>query len=285
MKLKLFFLLSFIFHFPSLDNLLFASDRGKVKYQVEVSLDITDSAAKKILTHYPFESKNRTDYVYDVYDGKNFLLFPSKYKTRFRLKKEEHKKVIQINTNTNSYSRICKNGLPILIRERKMGELEASKKKYKTLIDGNNLLENLNQNTQNACKSLVEFNQIVKNINMPLKSELEKSFQTKNWIYLPINMSQKTKWKTKKEQITISISKGNDFIGKTFLQEKWEIEFQIDSEMNSKCSQKYCEFEKTICEFLQTEQISKADLDPPKKTPYPIVQGKLNSCKEDFGFY
>ena len=269
---------------------LFASDKGKIKYQVEVSLDLTEKAAKKILSHYQFESKERTDYVFDIYDGKNFLLFPSPQKIRFRLKEEDDKKVIQINKNTKTFSRTCENFLPILIRERKSGELNASNKQYKSLLRGNTLLEQFDTNPHNTCKPLKIFSNTLQKLNIPLQSEIEKSFGFKNWMYLPINISKKIKWKKKTNlefgQMTISLSQGKDFIGEKFLQEKWEIEFQINPMewKESICPQKYCKLEESICEFLKKEEIAKEDLDPIKISPYTKIKERLTPCNKEFGF-
>lgn len=269
---------------------LLASEKGKIKYQVEVSLDLTENVARKILSHHEFESKERTDYVFDIYDGKNFLLFPSSQKIRFRLKEEEDKRVIQINKNTKTFSRTCEDFLPILIRERKSGELNASSKQYKSLLKGNKLLEQFDATPHNTCNSLKHFSNTLQKLNIPLQSELEKSLKVKDWMYLPINISKKIKWKKKMNlefgQMTVSLSQGKDFIGEEFLQEKWEIEFQINPMewKESPCPQKYCKLEQSICDFLSKEEITKEDLNPVKISPYTQIKEKLSPYNKELGF-
>ncbi|HMV42002.1 MAG TPA: hypothetical protein PK079_13955 [Leptospiraceae bacterium] len=279
MNFKFYFLFSGIylltaFHLIAQDNL------GKVKYQVESSFDITKDSAQKILQNLDFEKKERTDFVFDAFDGENFLLFPGKRKIRFRMKEDEEKKVLQINTNINFINRKCPKGQSILIREKENGEINLSANQYEYLKTGNQLLNLPDLNPSQTLKSLKELDQYLKKIQLPLKSELEKTFP-KKWVYLPINLSKKKKYKHKVNfgygDITVSISGGEDYIGEKFLQEKWELEFQVNPKdwIDSKCKGKYCGFEKSICLFMESQNLSAKDFNPPKISPYDVLKKEI----------
>jgi len=293
-SLKLYTILIFIaihlFRFNNTNTLSAHDEQGKIKHQLEVSLDITEEAAKRIITHYAFQPKQRIDYVFDVYDGKKFLLFPGMHKVRFRVKEEEDKSVIQMNTSVEFLQRSCEKDLAITIREKKNGEMQLPRKKHKHLTQGNDFLTQLIASPQKGIRSLNEFNKTLQTLDIPLKNELEKTFSDKKWMYLPINITKKTKWKIKINlgygEIIISISKGKDFIGNRYIQEKWEIEFQVDPEdwKDTNCIEKYCGVEKSVCKFLQTEKISQKDLNPTKLSTYEEVKKIIYPYNQDFGF-
>jgi hypothetical protein len=265
-------------------------DSRKIKNQVEVSLDITGESAKQILSHYKFKSANRIDYIFDAYDGEKFLLFVGTEKIRFRIKEEESKRIIQLNTNLEFFPRVCEDGTKIMIRVKKNGELDTKNSKYLELTKGNELLELLSKSPSKAIIRLKEFSKTVKSLNVPLQSEIENSFESPNWIYLPINITKKVKWKTKVNfgygEVIVSISQGKDFIGKDFLQEKWEIEFQVNPKdwKDIGCKDKYCSFEKTVCKFLKLEKNAKLDLTPIKTSPHEKIKAIINPYRKDFGF-
>ncbi|HRG48886.1 MAG TPA: hypothetical protein PLG41_21950, partial [Leptospiraceae bacterium] len=71
-----------------------------------------------------------------------------------------------------------------------------------------------------------------------------------------------------------------------YIQEKWEIEFQVDPEdwKDTNCIEKYCGVEKSVCKFLQTEKISQKDLNPTKLSTYEEVKKIIYPYNQDFGF-
>lgn len=286
LKDLLFLLLYFCFFLRS----IFSSETSEIKYQVEVSLDITKEASKKILKHYKFKPKERVDYVFDIYDGEDFLLFPQTEKIRFRLKEEEDKRLIQINSNIGSIKRVCENGISIEIKEKQNGEVSPTEKEYLELIEGNKRLEEALNNPKEKIPNLLKFHETVHNLNSPLQRELEESLGLKKWIYLPINRTVKTKWKkkieTKEGEIIISITKGKDYLAEKYFQDKWELEFQINPAhwKEKNCETKYCSLEKQVCDFLKTERISNRDLNPPKNSPYESLKKMIQPLNKELGF-
>lgn len=267
----------------------FAEDNlGKIKYQVESSFDITKEAAIKIINHYEFEKKERIDYVFDSYEGEKFLLFPGKNKIRFRMKEDENKRVLQINTTYQFINRQCQNGQTVIIREKENGEINLSNEQANYLRTRNNIWDILKNDTENSILEMKNLDKYLKEIYIPLKPELEKSFP-KTWIYLPINISKKKKYKYTinfgSGDIIVSISGGQDYIGKKFIQEKWELEFQVNPKdwIDFGCKTKYCSFEKSICTFLKNEKLTAKDFDPPKISPYEILKKELMLYKKDLG--
>lgn len=286
MKYFLFLLLYLYFFYTS----IIRSETKEIKHQVEVSLDITKEASKKILKHYKFKPKNRVDYVFDIYDGDKFLLFPQTEKIRFRLKEEEDKRLIQINSNMNSMKRVCENGISIEIKEKQNGEVSPTENEYLELVEGNKKLEEAIKNPKEKVSYLLKFHETVHNLNSPLQRELEESIGLKKWIYLPINRTIKTKWKkkieTKEGEIIISITKGKDYVAEKFFQDKWELEFQINPEnwKEKNCETQYCSLEKQVCDFLKTERISNRDLNPPKNSPYETLKKMIQPLNKELGF-
>lgn len=258
---------------------------SSIAEQVETGFPLTSQAAKRVLSVFNFKSENREDFYVDIYDGKQFLLIPSKDKYKFRMKVTNGKAQIQVNVKKSFNSQICsENGFQFVIKEKEIGEktLTNAERDYFS----SSVVSQLDSIDSNAYSSVVNdiqsFHKYIMNLKVPLLEKLNSVPQVSLWYFVASHNSYKKKWKLKKDlglgEIEISLSQAKDYVGNSFVQERYEIEFQEKDSMTIN------EFRDSVCKFIQELQLTPEDLSPTSLDPQAETLTRLFKFNSALGF-
>lgn len=237
--------------------------KSEVVYQMESGFKLEKEAATKLVQALSMKPKQRVDYYADIYDGTQFLLIPSAEHYKFRMKAETNRWVVQANTKSSLVAKTCSEGWSFFVKEKQVGELSLKAtpglKFEKLVFDQLDLLAT--SDTATVKKSLQEFQGFLLSLGVPLMEDLLKVTQGKKWTFVASHLSKKTKWKAllpENPHIEVSVTMGQDFVGSTYIQDRYEIEFQV-SEKGLLSAE---EFSDEICQFMRDQGIRAEDLDP-----------------------
>lgn len=264
MKLSLIIFILLVVTF----NVKAAESSGEKVYQMEAGFFLREDLALEILGRYKMKSEKRTDLYFNQYDGKSFLMSNDAENFKFRLKVKQDAAVIQAGTREAIHQKKCPTHIVFNVKEKLVGEYEISSKKSNELLKLGQIIPELlivdasDEEIQDQLKTRVNyFQREVLKINVPLKDEVLSPGEGKKWILVPSYYSQKTKWKAKiakSPSIKFSITKANDYIGRQFIQTRYEVEFQQDSKNDLSVD----EFSGEVCHFMEKLNPSKEQLTP-----------------------
>ena len=263
----------------------------RVKDQLEVTIQLKEEAARKLLQSHTFEEKTRTDHVLDAYDGNKLVLNQSPQRFKFRLKEALDGSVLNLNYNSKIEVFKCGNEMELTMKYRANSEIEVDDFIVDTVKRNHEIMDKLNQSQIEVVKLLKDYHEQISSfipINFDKMSDFFKVFP--KLILVPTLISQKTKWNLKKKtengKVKISIARALDFIGSRFLQTRWEVEFEANQDLwdESKCNGEYCKLEKFICRFLEVNEISKRDVSDSRFFSAPIVEKLLLPYNKSLGF-
>lgn len=278
MKL-IFFLISLLV------SLSKAQASSSIAEQVETGFPLTSQAAKRVLSVFNFKSENREDFYVDIYDGKQFLLIPSKDKYKFRMKVTNGKAQIQVNVKKSFNSQICsENGFQFVIIEKEIGEktlTNAERDYFSSSVVGQ--LDSIDSNAYSSVVNDIQsFHKYIMNLKVPLLEKLNSVPQVSLWYFVASHNSYKKKCKLKKDlglgEIEISLSQAKDYVGNSFVQERYEIEFQEKDSMTIN------EFRDSVCKFIQELQLTPEDLNPTSLDPQAETLTRLFKFNSALGF-
>lgn len=271
-----------------------AQASSSVVEQVETGFSLTPQVAKRVLSAFDFKSENREDFYVDIYDGKQFLLIPSKDKYKFRMKVTNGKAQLQVNVKKSFNAQICpENGLQFVIKEKEIGEKSLTNaerdcfsRSVVSQLDSLDSLDSMDSMDSNAYSSVVNdiqgFHKYILNLKVPLLEKLTSVPQVSLWYFVASHNSYKKKWKLKKDlglgEIEISLSQAKDYVGNSFVQERYEIEFQEKDSMTIN------EFRDSVCKFLQELQMTPEDLNPSSLDPQAETLYRLFKFNSSLGF-
>jgi len=256
----------------------------KVKEEIESGFKITPSFAKKILKEYDFKEESRTDYYIEAYDGNQFLLDSHPGKFKFRIKVEEDGSTIQANTKAAVYPGSCEEGWKFKVREKEVGELAASDSQESRFVEGvTQQLELIQSGDSEALKNqALAFNGFLSKLPVPKIEVLKKAITAPKWLFVATHSSVKKKWKAKTDvgygKMAVSITQAKDYVGKKFIQEKYEIEFELKGEMS------ISDFKESICELMRQNEPGKGDLSPDRESAADLTLGLLKTFNPALGF-
>jgi hypothetical protein len=239
-----------------------AGDGSKVRYQMETRFGLTESAYRAISARVPLEKTDRTDYYADIYDGSAFLL-PSSDNSKFRMKVHENKWVAQANTKLSTEARKCAEGWAFDVKEKRLGELKLSKARGEYFAA--TVKEQLDMLSGNApdrvAKSVRTFQQFLLELPVPLMDRLLSVTANKRWAFTASHLSRKVKWKGPlpgNENIEVSLTQADDYVGSTFMQKRYEVEFQFAEEGLMSVN----EFSEAVCSFMRGQGVATGDINP-----------------------
>ncbi len=268
MKFLFSMLIIISFFNSAFTSALASSTKSKIVYQMETGFNLTKEAAEAVLSKVPMTKKKRNDYYVDLYNGSNFLFDTSAQHYKFRLKSDDKKWTVQANTTQSSELHSCSQNLIFDMREKNIGELELTQSKAQTfeklvhsqldLIQANDVVAVANK--------VAELQNFIMNLNIPLFNQLLSIDAEKSAILVATHMSKKTKWKSNLPQnndIQVSITESQVFIGSKFLQNTYEIEFQIEEQGQVQ----KIDFANAICEFMLPFDFSVNELNPLRQDP------------------
>jgi hypothetical protein len=209
------------------------------------------------------KSEKREDYYADIYDGSDFLLIPSPERYKFRLKSGSKKWVMQTNTKASKARRQCPEGWRFNVREKLVGELRLSKEQADYFKRSVTVQLDLlaGRDPVRVGKSVRELHNFILGLQVPLMEKLLTVTTGKRWVFTASHLVRKKKWRAPlpgNENIEVSITRGEDYVGSTFIQEKFEIEFQVPEEGLVSID----EFSTAVCSFMRGQGVTGDDLDP-----------------------
>lgn len=244
---------------------------ASVNYQTEAGFKITEAAARAVLNRNNFKEKARNDFYVDIYDGQNFVLSDNRFK--LRLKVSDNKPTIQANTKTTILASKCQQGWEYDVLVKKIGELKINEqlKQYfeqavtvqLDLIEGGSPSE--------VKRSVLEFDQFIKGLEVPLLENLMAVPQNSNWFFVAGYQAQKKKWVSKlkfdKHEIEVSIGEVRQYVGSTYIDGNFEIEFQFENTEDIAIN----DFQSVVCSYLKQNGFRDSDfaaegMDPQQET-------------------
>ncbi len=252
-----------------------AKPNSRIKTQTEAGFNLEEMAAQRILKTNNFSSEMRTDYYADIYDGQQFLLIPNPDMYKFRLKSEVAKATLQANTKISIDVMSCPEGWSFKVKKKSVGELTLNtmqRKKFEDSVVG--LLDLFN--TTDSKKVAVEieiFHKWLLDLKVPLLEKLTAVPKNTSWYFTASHLTKKIKWTLTKDlgfkDIEISITEADDFIGTSFVQRKYEIEFQHDSSMSNE------DFGHSICAFMTSQGLRHEELKPEREKIQELTLQRL----------
>lgn len=260
-----------------------AKDDTRIKYEMESGFKIRTEAAQRILGKYSFEAQSREDYYVDIYDGARFLVIPSPQLYRFRLKTTDSKAVFQINTKERTTTAVCKNGENIRVQEKAVGELRLGQNQAHEITRSiNEQLNSMNgQPLSSVGRRILEFHRLVETLPIPFKEKLLSLPGDRPWVFAATHTSSKLKYKLLRDfgwgPLEISVTEGQDFVGRQWVQDRSEIEFQPAEKMST------TEFVASVCTFLQELQLSEEDRELELLNPQEITLPLLKKYNAELG--
>ncbi|KHD89274.1 MAG: hypothetical protein OM95_04335 [Bdellovibrio sp. ArHS] len=257
---------------------------GSIKNQVEAGFNLQESAALKILQKYPFKGEDRTDYYADIYDGANFLLIPNPEMYKFRLKVTNSKAVLQANTKISILPSVCAEGWAFKVKEKAVGELKLNsgdRDKFTHAVIQQ--LDALNgPDLTKAVHDVHKLHSQIIALKLPLLDKLLAVPTGDRWYFTASHLTKKVKWTVLKDlgwgNLEISITQGEDYVGSSFIQKKYEIEFQLSDEMSQE------HFVHSICEFMKEQGLQPEDLGPVRTKPQAETLKRLGRIRTLLGF-
>lgn len=253
----------FIFLFSFLAN----ADTGRIKNEIEAGFDLTKSAAARALKTYKFKAKNRMDFYVDIYDGKDLVLMSQPMRQSFRLQVVDGgKRVFQTNIRTKVTLAQCAGGLSFTIKEKSSGELSVTDSEVRSFSeDFVNLLDSLKPGAQpQVAQALKAFHSKILSLPVPLMQKLTQAPSSANWYFTPSYTTEKVKWEadyfSDGGRMEIAVAEARDFVGRTFIQDKYEIEFEPKGKMTVDG------FKKAVCEVMEQLQFTGDELNPDKSS-------------------
>ena len=259
------------------------AQKAEIKKQTEAGFNLEQSAALAILQKYSFEGEDRVDYYADIYDGTQFLLIPHPDMYKFRLKATDKKAVLQANTKISITPFACSEGMTFKVKEKAVGELKLNKdqaqdfaKKVTAQLDSLATTD-----VQKSAQGLRAFHKELVALPVPLLDKLLKVPTTPSWYFVASHLTRKVKWtldySSAHGPMEISITEGSDYVGSTFIQKKYEIEFQIEDSMTAE------NFAGGICQFMNEQRLSLEDLSPTRDKPQAETLRRLQKLNSLLG--
>jgi hypothetical protein len=249
----------------------FASHKaGSINHQTEAGFKITEAAARAILNLNDFKESKREDFYVDIYDGQHFLLSDNRFK--LRLKVSDDKSIVQANTKMKILPSQCEQGWKYNVLVKKIGELNLAKKEtqYFKQAVSSQLDLILNGSQADVKQQLLSFNKFIRSLPVPLLEKLLDVPQTPRWLFVPAYLSTKKKWTSllnfNSKEIEVSIGEVRQYVGSTYFDSNFEVEFQFKNEdMNIE------DFKSALCAYLQKNALRETDfaadgLDPQQET-------------------
>jgi hypothetical protein len=262
-------LISFLFvHSALASSAKLTIAKSTINYQMETGFNLTKQAASEVLSKVKMEPKKRNDFYVDLYNGTSFLFDTSVQNYKLRLKSDQKKWTVQANTTKSSEIQNCSENLIFDVREKNIGELELSQPKaqaFEKLVHSQlDFIQS--QDAAKVSANVAELQNFIFNLNIPLLSELLTVDLEKKAVLVATHMSKKTKWKAlllKNSNIQVSITESQVFIGSRFLENTYEVEFQVDEEGRVQKT----DFAHAVCEFMIPFHFSAQDLNPIRLDP------------------
>jgi hypothetical protein len=255
---------------------------GAINLQTEAGFKITESAARAILNRNDFKEKTREDYYVDIYDGQHFLLNDNRFK--LRLKVIDDKSTVQANTKMNILPSQCEQGWKYNVLVKKIGELSLGQKDKQHFEEAvSSQLDLIVNGTQaDVKKDVISFDHFIKSLPVPLLEKLMDVPQTPRWLFVASYQSTKKKWTSKltfnKKEIEVSIGEVNQYVGSTYIDSNFEVEFQFENDDFA-----IDDFQSVVCTYLQKNGLTDTDfaadsIDPQQETlkrlkPYNSILG------------
>lgn len=256
----------------------------KVKEEIESGFKVSPSFAKKILKEYDFEKESRTDYYVEAYDGNQFLLNSHPGKFKFRIKVEADGATIQANTKAAVHPGSCEEGWKFNVSEKEVGELAASESQQARFVEGvTQQLELIQKAAPETVKNqALAFNEFLSKLRVPKIEILKQAITAPKWLFVATHSSVKKKWKTKTDvgygKMAVSITHAKDYVGKKFVLERYEIEFELRGEMS------IADFKESICELMRQNEPGKGDLSPDQESAADLTLSLLKTFNPALGF-
>ncbi|WP_413568619.1 hypothetical protein ACLWBD_13990 [Bdellovibrio sp. HCB117] len=255
-----------------------------IKNQVEAGFNLKEAAAQKILKKYAFTGEERIDYYADIYDGRSFLLIPNPEMYKFRLKTTKGKAVLQANTKISILPSVCSEGWTFKVKEKAVGELKLNshdREKFARAVVEQ--LDALNgADLSKAVHDVQKLHQQIVGLKLPLLDKLLSVPANNHWYFTASHLTKKIKWTALQDmgwgRVEVSITQGEDFVGSTFIQKKYEIEFQLEDEMSQE------DFAQSICAFMKEQDLQPEDLQPGRSKPQLETLNRLSRINSLLGF-
>lgn len=257
---------------------------GGIKNQIEAGFNLEAVAAQKILKKYAFVGEDRVDYYADIYDGSNFLLIPNPEMYKFRLKTTKGKAVLQANTKISILPSVCPEGWTFKVKEKAVGELKLSNHDRESFARA--VVEQLDAlNGADLFKAVHDVQKLhhhIVGLKLPLLDKLLSVPANTHWYFTASHLTKKIKWTVLQDMgwgnMEVSITQGEDFVGSTFIQKKYEIEFQLEDEMSQE------DFAQSICAFMKEQDLQPEDLQPGRNKPQLETLNRLSRINSLLGF-
>ncbi|MBY0554886.1 hypothetical protein K2P97_10185 [bacterium] len=244
---------------------------ASINYQTEAGFKITEAAARAVLNRNDFKEKARNDFYVDIYDGQSFVLSDSRFK--LRLKVSDNKPTVQANTKTTILGSQCPQGWEYDVLVKKIGELkinEQMKQHFEQAVTSQ--LDLIATGSPSDVKrSVLEFDQFVKGLEVPLLENLMSVPHHSNWYFVAGYQAEKKKWVSKlkfdKHEIEVSVAEVRQYVGSTYIDGNFEIEFQFENTDDITISN----FQSVVCSYLKQNGFKDGDfategLDPQLET-------------------
>lgn len=258
--------------------------KSEVVEQVEVSIHLKPEKAIEVAQRYAPKSKARQDYYLDMYDGKSLLISSNIDGYRFRLKSRKGKSVFQIGRNIEEHVAVCDNKRTFIIKRKRVGELQEKNKEHDFSVHTlRKQLKDIERGHSSATQSIFKVHHLVSNLKIPFLNQLRLIAKNKKWFFVAEYSSQKRKSNFILNKgygpVKASITMAEDYIGAQYIQERAELEFQINNfeEMSPQ------QFIKTICSFTDELDLQAADMAPDRKDIDLETLTRLQKYNEDLG--
>jgi hypothetical protein len=240
--------------------------KGHIKTQTEAGFNLTEKAALSILDRYKFTSRHRTDYYADIYDGHQFWLIPNPARYKFRMQAYKDKWIFQANTKESVVSKTCPQGWAFKVSEKAVGELSVKESVGRDFSSHvrHQLNHLLTRDVDQVVEEILKLDHFILGLNVPLLPELINAPKARRWIFTASHLTKKKKWTADLEMglgaVETSITEARDLIGDTFIQNKYELEFQIG--LGSMAAGDFAE---SICRFMKRQKLALEDTEPERE--------------------
>lgn len=259
--------------------------KQKTEIQLEARFDLTEAAAKAVLRKYTFESKMRSDYYFEIFDGSHFLLGESPKEYKYRLQVYESKSRLQTAEKISRSERTCRNGarLTFSLKERRVGELKVGDGTRDRIVSAaKGLLRSADDGEPYALVGHVhDLHGLLADAKVPFLQDLISVAPRGKWYFVASHSSDRVKYKAELDfgqgELEVSVGAVDEYSGRTMVQSKYEVEFQPPEGMDRDA------LTKSICAFAKEMDFSPDDVSPDLKDPRDVTKRRLTRFAKELG--